>query len=406
MTMTLCLAALALVRQDVEVTAFNTHESDHYEVLATPFDDTAKTVSAIMERAHTAYEKLVPLKRAEPPPKKLKVLIFDTRDASEKWTRKNHGHQGIRTFNYHHHGLGSERNEIVGYVLPDWALMERLQRVGFNQYLRSFVHEPPQWLGDGLAKYVEGCVIGDDGSFDARPNREMLRRWREGIRKLDGAQNGKIPYVAIKDVVQMSQKDFRASDSTVCESWALCWYLLRGPDESVRQTLTACLKALEADATREVNTKRVYDQVLRKLDWAALEKKMMAFMDKVELPGQAFYREAEKLLADKKYEPAVEKLSQAIEKDPDCPRSRYARGWAHYQLGDAAKAEADLKETLRIDPEHSAAIVMLGKAYGLGKKYDAARKHLNGALREFPDLKTKIEAALVEIDEWEKQRPR
>jgi tetratricopeptide (TPR) repeat protein len=88
---------------------------------------------------------------------------------------------------------------------------------------------------------------------------------------------------------------------------------------------------------------------------------------------------AKKLMSSGKYDEAIEKVSQAIEKEPEVFILYYNRAIAHEKKGDKDKALLDYRKTLELKPDFLLALSAVGNILAKKSDFPAALKYYKKA---------------------------
>ena len=91
---------------------------------------------------------------------------------------------------------------------------------------------------------------------------------------------------------------------------------------------------------------------------------------------------AKKLLSAGKYDEAIEKVSQAIEKDPGTFILYYNRALAYEKKGDKDKALLDYKMTLELKPDFLLALSAVGNIFAKNSDFPGAVKYYKKAVEQ------------------------
>ncbi|MHC4392055.1 MAG: DUF1570 domain-containing protein, partial [Planctomycetota bacterium] len=231
-------------------------ESEHYVVWTELDEAFAKQVSERMEAMFNAYGQVVGEISGEV---KFKVRIYRTKAAYANYITKTHKIKGDR-FRYVHYKNGSNKNEVLGWRVPDEALYPRLRHEAFHQYFRHMINKPPQWLNEGLAEMLEASDIGPEGEIDVRVS-ALHRRLREGIFKVEEGPLNSSGYVNIPTLrlVKMTKKQWLAKErEAYALSWGLIYYMLLEGDQRWVDPLVNYINALEPSATEQENLDAAY----------------------------------------------------------------------------------------------------------------------------------------------------
>ncbi|MBL4847704.1 MAG: DUF1570 domain-containing protein [Planctomycetes bacterium] len=350
-------------------------QSARYHVTTETSQSDARAVADRMEHMFKAYESLlgpIPLKSGE----RLRVRLFATPKAYQAYCSKS-GFKGDR-FRYVHYEPGDQRNEVIGWKIPDPALFMRLQHEGFHQYLRRKIHRPPTWLNEGLAEVFEAALVDSSGRTSWQLSAPMLRRLREGVLKLDRGSLNKKAYKRIeaKVLVSLSKKDWLAQKSTAyCHSWALAHFLFRA-DKSNRRLLSACLAALKPGGSEAANLDAAR---LALGDIGDLSERFEAWVKATEVPGGASYARASAAFRKGNYKGAEAELEQALKADPVNPRYRYLRAQSRYSQSKLGPARVDIEIAIAYAPEEAVYYLSLGQIATFRKSWREAKWALEEA---------------------------
>lgn len=83
---------------------------------------------------------------------------------------------------------------------------------------------------------------------------------------------------------------------------------------------------------------------------------------------------------------ALETFSRLIELAPDWAEAWNRRATLHYLLGNYAESEADIVETLKLEPYHFGALSGRGLVYMEQREFFQARNAFNAALEVYPAM--------------------
>ncbi len=128
----------------------------------------------------------------------------------------------------------------------------------------------------------------------------------------------------------------------------------------------------------------------RRRDYPELETDETGFTitERIRIGGQVRgdYDNALQLLAQQRYDEAIELLIMITEEAPDLSAPYIDLGIAYSRSGDLERAEAALQTASRLSPEHPIVHNELGILYRKMGRFDAARASYEKALDIYPDF--------------------
>lgn len=355
-------------------------ESEHYAVWSDVSQGLAERVARRMERMRVAYGKLVGTPTSGG---RFKVRLYATQEGCAAYVQQAHGVKGDR-FRYVHYGVGSPKNEVVGWHIPDPALFARLRHEAFHQHLRAMVGHPPTWLNEGLAELLEASEISAAGELTVRLSAPMLRRLREGVFKLDPSPLAKKGYerIDLRTLVRMPKPDWQAKEgSAYCQSWALVHYMLLEDERRWAGSLSGYLGGLTRDADDGANLEGAFKAGFAGLDFGQLYSDYSAWVKRATAPGTADYQAADVAFKARDYDRACELLGRALAADGRNPRYLYLRSEARFSSSQFEGAQEDIVAALQEAPEDELYYLTLGKVLVYRKQWPEAKWALEVARR-------------------------
>jgi tetratricopeptide (TPR) repeat protein len=109
-------------------------------------------------------------------------------------------------------------------------------------------------------------------------------------------------------------------------------------------------------------------------------------------------------LIQRDYRGSFERVRQALEKEPLNPEAFYIRGLALLEIGDTAKAVADLQKAVDQDQHYYEALILLGELYSM-KKDPLAAGYLRNALKVRPGSREALYMLGMFYQETEQYQP-
>jgi tetratricopeptide (TPR) repeat protein len=229
-----------------------------------------------------------------------------------------------------------ERSELLAFPKDEPAFTASLLHQGCIQFIKGFVDNPPVWLREGVATYLDASAWDPaSGSFTFKQN----LAWLEGLKSL---VRGETPakLISFPDLLTISRESAQSQmDVFAPESWGLVQFLLTSPDRSYNRALWDGVASLGSNATLEDNSQRARK---RAFSWVTDQK----------------------LQADFKSFVLSMKTATDLVKD----------GIDQYTKGDMAGAEASLSKSLDLDPSSGTAFYYLGLISYSRKDYARAEE--------------------------------
>jgi tetratricopeptide (TPR) repeat protein len=311
----LCIP-LAVFAQDAA--QFNA-ETAHYRVFSEVSQAQAEDVSHRMEAALVLYNDVFHFDLSLLPAK-FRIRVFKDLDSFNAYLDKILSQK--RTDFVFIAWSDPERSELLAFPKDEPAFTASLLHQGCIQFIKGFVDNPPVWLREGVATYLDASAWDPaSGSFTFRQN----LGWLEGLKSL---VRGETPakLISFPDLLTISRESAQSQmDVFAPESWGLVQFLLTSPDRSYNRALWDSVAALGSNATLDDNSQRARK---RAFSWVTDQK----------------------LQADFKSFVVSMKTSSDLVKD----------GIDQYTKGDMAGAEASLTKSLDLDPSSGTAFYYLG----------------------------------------------
>ncbi len=139
------------------------------------------------------------------------------------------------------------RQLLIWNQVDEERTKSTIRHEGFHQYLDSWLEDPPVWLNEGLAEYVEASFVTKRDFVPGTLQHEHVARLADG-RALE----------PLSDFLHLPQKEFmRRGLDAYAQAWAFVHFLLHAPGQRLRFNETLAL--LESGATSEDVLRRLFD---------------------------------------------------------------------------------------------------------------------------------------------------
>lgn len=364
----LCIP-LALFAQDA---AQFTAETDHYRVFSETSQAQAEDVAHRMEAALALYND---------------VFHFDLSTLSAKFRVRVF--KDLDSFNAYLNRILSqtrsdfvfvawsdpERSELLCFPKEEPAFTASLLHQGTIQFIKGFVDNPPVWMREGVATYLDASSWdASTGTFTFKPNFAWLDTLKSLVR---GETPSKM--ISFPDLLTISREAAQSQmDVFAPESWGLVQFLLTAPDRDYSRALWDGITALNAKASLDDNSQRARK---RAFSWVTDQKLSADFKSYV-----LSLKTATDLVKDGidqytagNLPAAQDSFTAAMALDPANGTAAYYLGLIAYARKDYARAEDQYLKAFQLGTSAGVINYALGvNAFAAGKNPDAV-KYLNFA---------------------------
>lgn len=231
--------------------------------------------------------------------------------------------EGFKSFNsqfeYLFDASESQRNKLVVHLLPNMDLMkDRIRNVAFRMYIRHFIEYPPNWIVYGLGYLFQSLDYNAEKGFALTIPRGYIREWREAILCLDNTPiKGMLEYVPVLDIIKCTSDRWQSMHAVaVFESWGICLFMMEGGEKKYREMLLSYCKSLKKELSSDINADRAFKSTLSRMDFANMEKELIAYISGLVQPGNEYYLKGIELSNRQEYKSAIDELTRAIDADP------------------------------------------------------------------------------------------
>jgi hypothetical protein len=364
----LCIP-LAVFAQDA---AQFTAETDHYRIFSEVSQAQADDVSRRMEAAVGLYNDIFHFDLTRLPAK-FRIRIFKDLDSFNAYLTRILSQ--TRTDFVFVAWSDPEKSELLCFPKDDAAFTASLLHQGCIQFIKGFIDNPPVWLREGVATYLDASTWDPAAAaFTYKPN----LAWLDGLKAMvRGETTAKL--LTFADLLTISRESAQSQmDVFAPESWGLVQFLLNSPDRDYSRALWDTVAALAPRASLDDNSQQarkrafswVTDQKLQS-DFNAFVLSMKTATDLVK-DGIDQYSKGDSAGAESSF-------SRSIELDPSLGTSFYYLGLIAYSRKDYAKAEDMYLKAFQLGTNAGVINYALGvNSFAAGKNADAT-KYLNFA---------------------------
>jgi hypothetical protein len=359
----LCIP-LALFAQDA---AQFTAETDHYRIFSDVSQDQADDVSRRMEAAIVLYNDIFHFDLSQLPAK-FRIRIFKDLDGFNAYLTKVLSQ--TRSDFVFIAWSDPERSELLCFPKDDAAFTASLLHQGCIQFVKGFVDNPPVWLREGVATYLDASTWDPAaGTFTFKHN----LAWLDGLKAL---VRGESParLITLPNLLTISREGAQSQmDVFAPESWGMVQFLLNSPDRAYSRVLWDSVAALTPKATLDDNSQRsrkrafswVPDEKLQS-DFNAFVLSMKTATDLVK-DGIDQYSKGDIAGAESSF-------SKSLELDPAIGTSFYYLGLISYSRKDYPRAEEMYLKAFQLGTNAGVINYALGvNSFAAGRNTDATK---------------------------------
>ena len=364
----LCIPLAVFAQDAPQFTA----ETDHYRIFSEVSQAQADDVSHKMEAALLLYNDVFHFDPAQLPAK-FRIRIFKDLDSFNAYLTKVLSQ--TRTDFVFIAWSDPERSELLCFPKDDASFTASLLHQGCIQFVKGFVDNPPVWLREGVATYLDASTWDPATStFTFKQN----LAWLDGLKAMvRGDAPSKL--ITFSDLLTISRENAQTQmDVFAPESWGMVQFLLNSPDRDYSRALWDSVASLDPKATLDDNSQRarkrafswVSDQKLQ-ADFGAYVLSMKTPTDLVK-DGIDQYSKGDVAGAESSF-------SRSLDLDPTIGTSYYYLGLIAYSRKDYPKAEEMYLKSFQLGTNAGVINYALGvNSFAAGKNTDAT-KYLNFA---------------------------
>jgi TPR repeat protein len=322
-----CACGLAFSQEAKLYTA----ETAHYRISSQTSQSEVDEVSRILEACLVQYNNVFHFDLAQLPGK-LTVKIF----------------KDVDSFNVYLGTLVSEtrsdfvfvaysdptRSELLAFTQEREKLLPSLIHQGCIQFLKAFVANPPVWLREGVAAYLEASEYDSKtASLVLKPN--FL--WLDSLKSiLDGSSSGKL--IPFSDLLLLTRESAEQNlDVFYPQAWGLVSFLLGSQDKITNRIFWDTLTALSPSASLDENSQNVRKKAFSWSSDQEFSKEFSSFIEGLKT-DQELVKEGVDLYAKGEMDGAEKSFTSSLALEPDSGVACYYLGLIAYARKDYTKA--------------------------------------------------------------------
>jgi tetratricopeptide (TPR) repeat protein len=326
---------------------------------------------------------------------KLKVTIYKSKDDFDAYLERILN-QSRESFVYIHYS-DIRKSELVGYVKSDDEEFDSaLLHQGMIQFLKAFVPNPPIWIREGLATYLESSYYDSDREvFLFKPNYAWLDTLKGILRGTD-TEKKPIPLSVLLSMDK--EKVLEDIETFYPQAWGMVTFLIQTNKMDYNRILWDSLRLLDPEKSVKENSATVmrevfdwYDETLMVKDFSDHILSIKTFNDLV-TEGINRYK-----LED--YDEADSLFTDAISLEPQNYIPYYYLGLISYSDAEYDQAEGYYQAALALGAEESTTKYALGVNAFADNRLDIAVAYLTEAKDLNPDKYSgKVDSLLQRIE--------
>jgi hypothetical protein len=346
-----------------------TAESEHYSVSSETSKVQAEEVTRVMEACFTLTNGILHFDALRLPAK-LRVKIFKDADSFNAYLQSLLS-QTRADFVFVAYS-DPRKSELLGFTKEDKSFRASLIHQGCIQILKAYIANPPVWLREGLATYLEASVYNPrTGTASFAPN--FL--WMDSLKTLVKGGAGASP-LPVSDLLTLTREEAQARlDVFYPQSWGFVSFLLSTPDKSYNRLLWDSLGRLDPAASLEDNSRAVARTAFGWVDMVRLEADFRAYALGLKTP-QDLMRDGADSYASGDLDKAEKSFTAALEYEPDSNIAFYYLGLISYSRREYDKAEELYAKAFEFGMSPGIANYALGVNAFAGGRYTDAAKYL------------------------------
>ena len=344
-----------------------TAETDHYRVFAETSQTQAEDVARRMEAALALYNTIFHFDLSQLVTK-FRVKVFRDLDSFNVYLDKVLSQK--RTDFVFVAWSDPERSELLSFPKEDKAFTASLLHQGCIQFIKGFIDNPPVWLREGVATYLDGSLWDPvAGAFTTGPNLAWLDTLKSMIR---GETPSKL--IPFTDLLTLTREQAQAQmDVFAPQSWGLVQFLLNAADRSYSRVLWDSIVALDPKAALDDNSQRalkkgfgwVTDQQLLQ-DFQAYTLSLKTAIDLVK-DGIDLYTKGDMANAELSF-------TKSLALEPNSGTATYYLGLIEYSRKNYPRAEDQYMKAFQLGANAGVINYALGvNSFAAGKNADATK---------------------------------
>ncbi len=381
-----------------QTSTFYNYVSDNYRVNSDSSEEAAREVSNKMEAAIKLFNSMLHFDLSDLTVK-LKVTIFAEKESFDDYLSKIIN-QSREDFVYIHYS-DLAKSELVGFAKDDTDEFDSsLMHQGFIQFFKAFIPNPPIWLREGLATYLDNSVYNKTaGTFTYKPN--MI--WLDSLKSLisvdtsgGAATDSAIPLTEFltmdRDSVQDKLEQFYP------QTWGIVTFLMNSNNKSYNRIIWDSLSILDPNLTLAANSAKILTEILNWTDYNQITLDFVSYISSLKTFND-LVAEGIDLYTSTSLDGAEQNFLQAVMLEPESYIPQYYLGLLAYAKKDYVKAAEFYGKALGLGADSALTQYALGVNAFADNQFDTAIGYLTEAKKTNPDsYSQKVESLLQRIE--------
>jgi tetratricopeptide (TPR) repeat protein len=386
-----CLAVLTSAA-GAGADSFFSYDSEHYQVFSDLSAAQSEAVARQMEAALDLYNRLFHFDLTALPAR-LRVRIFNAKSDYDAYLLETIAAER-RDFVFISYSR-SERSEMVGFSQDAPDFQASLLHYGFIQYLNAFIPDPPLWIEEGMAAYLEAAEYRTD---------EALFVWQANLSWLAPLQDilGQEASPGGLDIPRLIRLDKPTAEANISTfyplSWGLVHFLMSSQEKRFNRIIWDSISALRNDGSLEENSNQVAREAFGWVGEEELEKQFRMYILSLK-DFNTLIDEGSKAYSQGRSLDAELSFQEALRLRGDHFLPYYYLGLISYDRGDYPEAETYYRQAQSRDIDAGLIFYALGVNAFAAARYEEAAAFLNQARELNPLLYgEKTDTLLKRID--------
>ncbi|RMG17696.1 MAG: DUF1570 domain-containing protein [Planctomycetota bacterium] len=257
----------------------------HY-VLDTDMVDYADRFVTQLESIRKAYERAYPaLIDPDAPERKASVLIFGAAEGYYQYSERTSGDRAENTLG-HFSPMTGQLLLFLEEDPDDWNSYHVIFHEGMHQWVHSNGLALPFWANEGMAEYVGGTRLSEDGSEIVQMG-AIDSFLKQRLRSLTSGWSQRLTW---RKIMSQSPQEFYAGNAPLkyAQAWTMIHFIMESGDEELKKTFDSYLRHFkevdrdDKDAARGgAMLEYIYVDTFHQLDMADVTKRWERWVEKL-----------------------------------------------------------------------------------------------------------------------------